>query len=399
MIRINGIDEESEKRINRQYFMKDKKDYFDLSPRIVPSGKVSTLTVQGKDKLIKLEGEYLVMIIPYYEFEFIPFEDYHDRLQKVTAINGRLEIPYLFSSEQMYRVIIGEQCDGETGQLLKSTVYALDEDLFHLKPLIGDFHSHTIHSDGFDTPEQLLHAAIRHKLDFVAVTDHNNYHGSVAAAAIAEEQHLPITVINGEEYSSSFTNMHIISLGAAKPLEEKYYNFQPENGEKPLSVFEYTKQLCERIRENGGLSVMCHPLWKPFHKDGSRIDVPMSLVRDLMKSAVFDAIEIVGGSPEEDLMTSQMVYMWAMGYGALPGTVAYLGSTDSHTYTIDPICGNHFTFVMAKENTQQAVIESIRNKRTVAAQVVDSKNVLLYGEPRYCMFAQFYIRDILERIE
>lgn len=399
MMRFNGISPDDEKRINEQYFSKNKEDYFEISPRMVPSGIESTVIIQSKDSRMHLEGTYLLMVVPYYEYEYIPFREYRDAIREISVADGKLKFKYLFSAEQMYRIIIGECKNGVLGLLLKTTVYALNSDLFSLKPLIGDFHCHTICSDGFETPESILHAAIHHKLDFIAVTDHNSYQGSAEAAEIAEKQRLPITVINGEEYSSSFTNMHIISLGAPKPLDKDFYLFSPGEQGETMTAFEYTKCLCEKIKENGGLSVMCHPLWKPFHSDGSRIDVPLSLVKNLMETGVFDAIEIVGGSPEEDLMTSQMQFVWSVSYGATPGKVAYLGSTDSHTYQIDPICGKHFTLVYATDNTQPAIIEAVKNKRTVAVQIIDSKNILFYGEPRYCMFAQFYIKEIAKRIK
>lgn len=93
-----------------------------------------------------------------------------------------------------------------------------------------------------------------------AVTDHNNYEGSVAAAAVVEKRNLPITVIRGEGYSSTFANMHIISLGAAKPLDEVFDNLNPTDEERKLSTAELTRRFCEEMHRNGGVSVMCHPL-------------------------------------------------------------------------------------------------------------------------------------------
>ena len=97
-------------------------------------------------------------------------------------------------------------------------------------------------------------------------------------------------------------------------------------------------------------------------------------------------------------MTTHMQYMLANSFGANPEYTAYLGSTDSHTYSIDPICGKHFTMVFAETNSQEKIIEAIRNKRTVAVHIVDSMNALCYGAPRYCMYAQYCLKHIFKKI-
>ena len=385
MIRFSELPENEEVAINEKYYKKDKTDYFKVSPRIVPAGEETTITIESE--YLYLSGTYLYMLVPYFNFDFQPFADYRDEIRSVEAKDGKLEIRCNFETEQLYRIIVGERTKDDFGQLVKTTVYALDPDMYACKPLAGDFHSHTIHSDGFDTPELVLIAAMKHGLDFIAITDHNSFQGAIAAAEIVEKKHYPITVINGEEYSTSFTNMHILSLGAQRALPSEEYTFYHE-GEEVRTTVEYTIDFCRKIHENGGVAVMCHPLWKPFRLDGSRLDVPLSLVKELMEKQVFDAIEIVGGSPIDDHTTSQMTFTYAAGFGALPGSTAYLGTTDSHNYTIDPICGKHFTLVFATDNSQTAIVDAVRQKRTVA---VDTDNNLLFGEPRYCMFARFYL--------
>lgn len=399
MILFDSIDYPSSREISRRYEGLDKAAYFTVSPRIVPAGKKSRITICSNDPGVHLEGTYLLLVSPYYEYPYVPFQANLDKTTEIVAENGILSFEYDFFCEQLYRIVIGQKNEKGLGVLLKTSVYALEEDLLHLVPLIGDFHCHTIHSDGFDTPDAVRRAAMRLGLDFIAVTDHNSYMGSVEAALIAKEKRLPITVIHGEEYSSTFTNMHVISLGASAPLDEKYYCLEPAGEYAGKSAFELTIQLCQRIKENGGVSVLCHPLWKPLLPSGYRIDVPMSLVRALMEANVFDAIEVVGGSPAEDSMTSLMQYMWATSFGATPDRVAYLGSTDSHTYTIDAICGKHFTLVLAESNTPKAIVGAVEKKRSVAIEIIDSHNAMCYGTPRLCMFAQFYVKEILQKIE
>lgn len=44
----------------------------------------------------------------------------------------------------------------------------------------------------------------------------------------------------------------------------------------------------------------------------------ISLVKKLLEDRVFDAVEVVSGSPDEDIMTTHMQYMLANSYGATP---------------------------------------------------------------------------------
>jgi hypothetical protein len=54
-----------------------------------------------------------------------------------------------------------------------------------LRWLAGDLHTHTVHSDGVLTVQELAALAVARGLDFLAVTDHNttSHHGELAAAA------------------------------------------------------------------------------------------------------------------------------------------------------------------------------------------------------------------------
>lgn len=73
----------------------------------------------------------------------------------------------------------------------------------------GDLHSHTVHSDGDNTVEELARRAIELGLDFLAVTDHNTttHHEDVESLA-----HLPITLIPGEEVTTYFGHANVWGL-------------------------------------------------------------------------------------------------------------------------------------------------------------------------------------------
>lgn len=73
----------------------------------------------------------------------------------------------------------------------------------------GDLHSHTVHSDGENTVEELARAAMALGLDFLAITDHNTvtHHEEVEALS-----HLPIILIPGEEVTTYFGHANVWGL-------------------------------------------------------------------------------------------------------------------------------------------------------------------------------------------
>ena len=208
MIKYNNYSVD-EKMLDDQHGRKDKTPYFNLMPNVVKTNEKMRLHVQSLFPQLSLLGTYSVFISPYSEYDYKPFNASKDSIFTVEAQNGILEFDYTFEQEQLYRIIIGEQKGAEIHILMRGDVYALEHDLYDMKALKGDLHCHTVFSDGFETPDMVLNAAKKHNFDFIAISDHNSFEGSVRAAALKDPD---ITVIHGEEYSSSFTNMHIISL-------------------------------------------------------------------------------------------------------------------------------------------------------------------------------------------
>lgn len=393
MIKYNSFSVD-ENLLDYHHGRKDKTAYFSMTPNVVKANEKTRFVVKSLFPQLSLSGTYAVFVSPYSEFDYKPFNLSRDFIFNVDAHEGVLEFEYTFDKEQLYRVIVGEQRGGDVYILTRSDVYALESDLYDLKPLRGDLHCHTVFSDGFETPDMVVKAAKKHGFDFIAVTDHNSYEGSVQAASLNDSD---ITVIHGEEYSSNFTNMHIISLGAKQPLPEEKYNIIPD-GSNPKSSVEYIRGLLADIKENGGLSIMCHPFWKPLSTE-KRMDVPLSTVRELLVENEFDAMEIVSGSLDGDLMTTLLQHNMAIEYGATPDKIAYIGITDSHTYSTDPICGKHFTIVFCHSNSEEDILEAIKAKRSVAVQLVDKNNAMCFGQLRYCMYANYLLKYLYKVIE
>lgn len=74
-----------------------------------------------------------------------------------------------------------------------------------------DLHCHTVFSDGTETPETLVHAALEAGLLGVAITDHDTASGWQSAAKAAVQAGLPL--LRGTEITAQFdrTSVHILA--------------------------------------------------------------------------------------------------------------------------------------------------------------------------------------------
>lgn len=381
----------------------NKKFYYCFSEKIFPAGKESKISIQRKYTCQKLVGHYKVVIVPFYDYDYRTEKEYEPFVCEVDAKDHKITVDYFFDHEDMYQVSVYYIWDGEEYLLLNDNIYAVNEDLYALQYYKADFHMHTTYSDGYETPEMTALAAYAYGLEVIAVTDHNNYRGSVAAMERIRELGIDMTVISGEEYSLEYSPMHILALGAPQEINRKYISkaildtdaakkLKNSLGNMSCDVNAYTatQLLLDEVRRIGGVSVLAHPLWKPIFPNGHRMDTPESLFLELAKDKRFDGVELVSGSRPGEYSTSGMQAALA---GQMLGNytgIPIIGITDSHRYSTDPICGKHFTVIFSKDRSQDSVLQALRDGRCVAVEMVEG-TPQCYGSYRYMKFSQFLI--------
>jgi hypothetical protein len=95
---------------------------------------------------------------------------------------------------------------------------------------IYDFHTHSIYSDGSDTPNEIIQKAKKKGIDTLALTDHDTIDGLKEASA--EAVRLNINFINGIELSTRYDDnrlIHILGLDidiANPDFQSKYTKFK-----------------------------------------------------------------------------------------------------------------------------------------------------------------------------
>lgn len=381
--------------------------YVSITPRVIPCSSECTLTVKPKYPFISLQGNYKVAVIPKYQYSYDSVREgaYFEPFV-VAADDGVIRINYHFETEQEYVILMQSVVEeGHAVQVIKSSVYALEEDLFSKKVMKGDLHLHTIFSDGIESPEHRAVKARENGFDFIAITDHNGYQGSKYIIEKMKACPNNMVFLRGEEVHAKSCPVHILSLGASEaiaPLVTKIDEEQRRRldllkkkfeGRLDKSVncdaFAAAMDVFEKIHQAGGLSVLCHIYWDVVDiSNYKRKGAPEQLIDALVEACTFDAFEITSGAPENDLKAN---YLQEAYYREkLPKNFPVIGITDTHS-TLDGISifGKNYTVVFVDECSEQGVINAVRNGYSVSVDGVG--NTICHGSIRFIKYVTFLI--------
>ena len=395
--------------------------YVSITPRIIPCSTNCTIVIKARYQFVSLTGNYSVTIFPRYQYSYDSvMEGAFYEPFVVAADNGVIKFNYDFEQEQEYIIQIKSVVEqGKITPVIESSVYGLKEDLYKKKVMKGDLHLHTTFSDGLESPEHRTVMARENGFDFLAITDHNGYHGSKYLIEKMKVCPNNMVFLRGEEVHAKSCPVHILSLGASNAIAPSVTKMDPEQvrcleylKEKyassldksvNLDAFVAAMDVFEKIRLAGGLSVLCHIYWDAV--DGThhkRMGAPEQLIDALVKECTFDAFEITSGAPENDLKAN---YLQEAYYREkLPVNFPVIGITDTHSTLKDiSIFGKNYTIVFVDECSEFGIIEAIRNKYSVSVDGVG--NTICHGEIRLIKYATFLIEhyfpthDQIVRIE
>lgn len=399
---------------------------YDVYPKIFPVGKKSRVHLHPLSPQTAFsETQYDVQVCPVSE------ENYAFGPPAVTAVDvqdGELVFDYEFMTEQEYLIRVFKKGETKTGipttmnppdikDIVTMPVYALNDDLFERRPLVGDFHLHTTGSDGKDS--SLLVAAFKREsgCDFTSIADHFNYKSSVETIEFFKDVEMDFCIYRGEEIHSPGNRCHIVNFAADESVSTMCYEqgnvwlFRtPEKmGIKqswvdevkaleatltnlPQGVAPFTLASCilvfQKIRDAGGMAIFAHPHWR----DGDLTvhNVPDALTRYIIKMGYADAIEVENGVmflPEQDMYTTQPALLYELAAeGFAPPIV---GGSDSHSLFNDNAYKEVKTIVFAKDNTREAIIEAVKNRYCAVVEQFTGEHVHMYLSYRMVSFGMF----------
>lgn len=203
----------------------------------------------------------------------------------------------------------------------------------------ADFHTHSsTWSDGALTPWGLVLEARRQGLDAISINGHLQVSDSKAGAWFARRFGGP-TVLTGEEIVAP--GHHVIAIGVTSTVDHH------------LPVADQI----EAIHRQGGAAIAAHPIagfWPGFdaaalqHLDGAEVCHP-----------------IIFGNPKSTRDLEAF---------AARASVAAIGSSDFHGFGRMGMCR---TYVFARDDSAEAIVDAVRAHRTVVYAVGDQ----VYGDP------------------
>jgi predicted metal-dependent phosphoesterase TrpH len=173
---------------------------------------------------------------------------------------------------------------------------------------LADLHTHTNHSDGTGSVEEVLaFAEEQTALDVLAITDHDTIEGALRARELAAKRKFRFELIVGEEISTREGHMLALFIEKRVPPD--------------LSI----ERSIELVHEQGGLAIVAHPFNRVF-----RHSVQRSVMNRLLRQPELhpDGIETLNGSfagigSSRIAMTlARSTYHWAE-----------TGGSDAHTPT------------------------------------------------------------------
>ena len=236
------------------------------------------------------------------------------------------------------------------------------------KTLKGDFHIHTIFSDGKVWPETRVSEAVWEGLDILAITDHIDTRArkwikngiissecdsdtpyKLARKAAARKE---LILISGGELSRGLPTGHTNVL-FTKNNEQIVIEAEKFNNDNAKA----TKAGLNEARKQGAFIMWNHPHWYKYSPNETVIG---PVHEKFLKKGYFDAIEVYnaecGYSPE--------AHDWCLKYN-----LAIMGCSDTHDLMfnkIDYMGGGHrvVTLVFAKERNAESVREAMDEKRT-----------------------------------
>ncbi len=384
--------------------------FFDVVPRIVPADTEQTIIITPLFDHVRPQEGWT------YTIGYTPGDQWVDKSgcrpegmkpAPLTPVDGAYQFTFLFEGEQEHILSIEAQSKKEKHTVGTIHLYSLKSDLFALRPYKGDFHMHSNVSDGVESPAYVAAACRRAGLDFMALTDHKKYGGSVAAQEAFKNVRTDLRIYNGEECHAPGNPVHVVSFGARASISDQYadeaaYRNAVAEIEKTLPPtpqgvdrFVYASCLWEaqKIREAGGMSMFCHAFWFP----SNHYYVPMAMTDYLLETRPFDAFELISGADAKELTQMDTNTLQVARYHeerAKGRPLPICGISDAHGIEFSETFGRYYTVVFSPSLEMEDLIASIKALNSVAVEAYHGEHPRPYGPFRLVKYTSFLLREV-----
>jgi hypothetical protein len=229
-------------------------------------------------------------------------------------------------------------------------VFAPDNATERYEVLRGDFHMHTVHSDGSLTPADRVLEAWRYGYDVFAITDHGNFHAYDEALPVADS--LGLILIRGMETGIKGKE-HLVALGfSADYIPRNSHNWAETPGQEAAFYQEKLQQLAA----GGGFVLYPHP------HVGLRETMLWAIDEGLLGGIELKN-DVVGAGWNTVESHGTNWYPFAFEW-AIEHNLTLFANSDVHGArgeTVQPV-----TLILAKDWSRDGVMEALRSGRTAA---------------------------------
>ncbi|MBO4511991.1 MAG: hypothetical protein J5746_04440 [Victivallales bacterium] len=408
-------------------------EFLDVFPRIIPVGKkvrirVRALFFQKQPSFLQKNGDTL-LLKSFCDDKVLADGDIpHDKvtsdLLPYSIEDDCIVFDFTATREEEYGFALQTVSPEQVAKVqYVFKIYALEEDLFALRPFKGDLHVHGSWSqcgNRDEDPKYLLKTARKYGLDFFALTDHAQHEPSRILRQYAQELGTECNVLPGEECHSLigrratyfvnndfYSPNHIVSIGAREGVcdyinahfEEYQADLERRMAEMPATLGRTVREMCasadyimDKIHEYGGTVIFAHPFWRT----GDRCNLPAPVREHILKQGKYDAMEVIGLGQVSNRMNvlrmgnMEALALWQEESLKKGKLIPLVGSTDSHN--AERLLGRQYTIAFAKANTTEGICQAVKEGNAVA--FMDFENEVPYGfGPRRLLKYAYFLQE------
>ncbi len=397
--------------------MKLELSHFSLFPKFIPAGAEAAIRIRPLFDNVKFPD---ISKIKVQVFEADSGPSAPDLCRAVEMTGGVLVIRAAFEREGQYNIRVSlAEVPGwsETlswartdGREFHFSVYALEADLFRLRPFKGELHCHSVFSDGTESPAYVAADYRRGGFDFMALTDHSKYRPSLEAMEYWKNLHNGFKLYPGEEVhlpccgylKNLYHHVHVVNFGGSASVNDyAYADEQRFLSEVKVRMAEFdglseadqflaasAEWAFDKVREYGGLCTLAHPYWQ---QNDTNV-VPETVISALLDRCRFDALEVFGGFTKPAWRANCLQAARYHRELACGKRIPVVGASDSHGYRFDG-AGSYYTVVLAGANTLGELSGAVRQGNCVAVHSFKDEIPHLAGDFRLVKLVSFLLDE------
>lgn len=367
-------------------------------PRVIPVGRPAQILIQPLFEHSALPADARLEVM------LCERDTRRRHVLEATRSGSGFTVEFTPDREQEYVIQCLSSREGQAAKREEFPLFALDPDLFAVRPWKGDFHIHSSRSDGRESPSYVAAACRSIGMDFMALTDHRAYQPSLDARDAYAGLTLDLRMAPGEEVHPPDNPVHIVNFGGRFSVNARFAEraaYDRDVAERaarltaPLTP-EEKRHLAsclwtfDQIRQGDGISILCHPYWIT----GDAYNISEALQEALYAERSFDALELIGGFFRYQMESNALaVARWQQGR-ATGRDMPVVGVSDAHGCERGELFGWYYTIVFAASPDFADVRAAIRAGQCVAVEAVAGEFPRVFGPFRLVKVAYFLLREV-----